>query len=117
MNNSNATIQDLANNIDDLAVSVRSGFEQVDSRIDDLTIYVKSGFEQVDKRFEDVYSRLDSIDAKLIFIQKEVADIKERLIKLEERTIEDGNVFGSDILNLRNRVALLEKKIEQLSHH
>lgn len=109
MENKNITINDLSvivkNGFDELGNVIKVGFEQVDKR-----------FEQIDKRFEDVYSRLDSIDAKLIFIQKEIEDIKEGLDGLEKRTIEDSNVFGGDIIELKKRIGLLEKKVDGLSH-
>ena len=108
-NNKNLATQE---SLDDLATTVKFGFEQIDKRFEQID----SRFEQVDQRFEDIYSRLDSIDAKLAFIQKEIEDIKGRLTDLEKRTIEDSDVFGSYIVDLTKRIQILETKVEQMTH-
>lgn len=108
-NNKNLATQE---SLDDLASAVKFGFEQVDKRFEQ----VDKRFNDIDKKFEDVYGRLDSIDAKLSFIQKEIEDIKIRLTVLENRTKEDNDVLGSDIVSLAKRVKILENKIEQMSH-
>ena len=47
-------------------------------------------------------------------IENELKDIKERLIRLEKRTIEDADASAKDILELRHRVEILENKVNQL---
>jgi tetrahydromethanopterin S-methyltransferase subunit G len=89
--------------------------------IDDLAAMVKRGFDHQDKKFGDRFDRLekrfDSLENKVDNIALEVSQIKKRLDKVEEilsktnkRTIEDDNMLGKEIFDLKRRVKILEKK-------
>lgn len=78
----------------------------------------KQEFEEfktdVNKHFGRVEQRLENIESELRSINMELADIKSRLDHLEKRTKEDSDAHASDILELRQRVQMLERQVKQL---
>ena len=74
-------------NIEKLATAVKHGFDSVDKR-----------FEQVDKRFEKIETTLTHMNARMLTIERDVAEIRAHFVYREE--FED----------LMARVRLLEKK-------
>jgi len=95
---------------------------------DDLAIIIKKQFDRVDGRFEKIEknmvtktefsSGLSSLRSEMNFrfdkLDEEIADIKIRLGRLEKNLNEEVMAFGDDIINLRKRVAVLEKQIKVL---
>jgi len=65
--------------VDSRFVQVDSRFDQVDSRF----VQVDSRFDQVDSRFTSVESRFDQMDSRLTALQRDVAEVKERLARVE----------------------------------
>jgi len=65
--------------VDSRFVQVDSRFDQVDSRF----VQVDSRFNQVDSRFTSVESRFDQMDSRLTALQRDVAEVKERLARVE----------------------------------
>jgi len=65
--------------VDSRFVQVDSRFVQVDSRF----VQVDSRFDQVDSRFTSVESRFDQMDSRLTALQRDVAEVKERLARVE----------------------------------
>lgn len=68
----------------------------------------------VDKRFDRIEQRLDNIESELHSINVELADIKFRLDRLEKQVQEDSIAYVNDILELRQRVQMLEQQVKQL---
>ena len=65
--------------------------------------------------FKDkIEGRLDSIENRLIYLTREIADIKSDLKKLSERTLEDSDAHAKDILDLQRRVEKMEKEMTQM---
>ena len=65
--------------------------------------------------FKDkIEGRLDSIENRLIYLTREIADIKSDLKKLSERTLEDSDAHAKDILKLQRRVEKMEKEMTQM---
>ena len=65
--------------------------------------------------FKDkIEGRLDSIENRLIYLTREIADIKSDLKKLSERTLEDSDAHAKDILDLQHRVEKMEKEMTQM---
>ena len=62
--------------------------------------------------------KIDALDNKFTIelrsIHNDLGEIKMRLTKLEKRTIEDADAAAKDVLELRNRVDMLEKQVRQL---
>ena len=56
-----------------------SRFARMDSRFDDLD----SKFDAMDSRFDDMDSRFDDMDSRITALQHDVADVKERLARVE----------------------------------
>ena len=68
--------------IDDLD----SRFDAMDSRIDDLDSRfdaMDSRIDDLDSRFDDMDSRFDDMDSRITALQHDVADVKERLARVE----------------------------------
>ncbi|OGH74437.1 MAG: hypothetical protein A3G00_00710 [Candidatus Magasanikbacteria bacterium RIFCSPLOWO2_12_FULL_43_12] len=63
---------------------------------------------------EEVNGRFDNLESELRSIRIELIDINRRLDQLEKRTKEDSDAHASDILELRQRVQMLERQVGQL---
>ena len=94
-------------------------FRDKPATIDDVLEAIGNFSTNVDKQFQGVNVRLDGIDARLDSIEEkisrielELASIKDRLEKLEQRTKEDTDAFVGDILDLKTRVAAMEKQLQ-----
>ena len=88
-------------NIEKLATAVKHGFDSVDKRfeqVDKRIEQVGKRFEQVDKRFEKIETTLTHMNARMLTIERDVAEIRAHFVYREE--FED----------LMARVRLLEKK-------
>lgn len=86
--------------IDDLAVLVQQGFEEVNGKIDDLSVSVDKRFEQVDKRFEQVDNRFGNVEAHLAMLSRDVGEIRHNFVYRHE---------FDDVLA---RVALIERNLK-----
>ena len=68
--------------------------------------------------FRILEKRIDALDNKLTIelraIHNDLDEIKVRLTKLEKRTLEDADAAAKDVLELRNRVEMLEKQVRKL---
>ena len=62
----------------------------------------------------EVNGRFDTLESELRSIRIELTDIKSRLDQLEKRTKEDSDAHASDVLELRQRVQILERQVKQL---
>jgi len=83
--------------IEKLAISMASGFEQVDKR-----------FEQVDKHFEQVDKRFDLLEGEIKALRDETKSIRREL----ERIPDDIDVTYSGTLNdLLERVSVIERTL------
>lgn len=82
-------------------------FEQIDKRFEQID----KRFEQIDKRFEKIEKRLDAAEYRLSVIEKDIADIKDRLKRLDRRTDEDDMALFSDIEKTNKKLSTLEKRV------
>ena len=79
--------------VDSRFVTMDSRFARMDSRIDDLDSRfdamdskfdaMDSRFDAMDSRFDDMDSRFDDMDSRVTALQHDVADVKERLARVE----------------------------------
>ena len=71
----------------------------------------KDDIKNLDQKIDHVYSSLSS---QIHSVEIELEDIKKRLDRLEKRTIEDADAAAKDILELRKRVEILERRVGDL---
>lgn len=101
--------------MDDFAAMIAREFSGMQNSMD-------KRFEQVDKRFDllEHQNAADhaSIRAKMKSgferIEREIAEVKDQLNRLDRRTDQDDNALFSDINKLRIKVARLEKEVKFL---
>ncbi|MBI4992803.1 MAG: hypothetical protein HZC26_01525 [Candidatus Magasanikbacteria bacterium] len=102
--------------LQEILETVNSTFETVNFIKDNAV--TKDEFEEfkgeVNKKFDEVNGRFDTLESELRSICIELKDIKFRLAQLEKRTKEDSDAHASDILELRQRVQMLERQVKQL---
>jgi len=81
-----ASVDSRFDQVDSRFDQVDSRFDQVDFRfvqVDSRFVQVDSRFNQVDSRFTSVESRFDQMDSRLTALQRDVAEVKERLARVE----------------------------------
>lgn len=88
------TNQDLAKSINDLAISVKKGFDGVDKR-----------FRQVDKRFDGVDSRFDRVENRLKALEQGQEEIKLSLTNV---------AYRFELEELARSIKLLTKRVNKL---
>ena len=71
-------------------------------QLDDLAVMVKDGFDQVDKRFDQVDKRFNHLEKVVDTLEKGQEEIKLRL---------DNVAYCFELVELQKRVEILEKKI------
>ena len=78
-------------------------------------MFTKSDGEMLEKRIDEKINHIHlELSGQIRMIEIELKDIKERLIRLENRTIEDADAAAHDILELRKRVEALERQVQEL---
>lgn len=98
-----ATIEDVAQRIDELAVVTSKGFDHVEERfeaIDKRFEAIDRRFEAIDRRFVEIERRLDKIWLEVGTARRDIYDIKTEMIRREE------------FEQLIARVEFLEKKLK-----
>ncbi|MDD2758537.1 MAG: hypothetical protein PHD72_04180 [Patescibacteria group bacterium] len=114
MSNGETTINDVLEAINDFAEKTEDRFNKMDDRFNKMD----GRFNKVDDRFILLEQKVDQNHLELLgyirMIETELKDIKERLTRLEKRTIEDADAAAKDVLELRHRVEVLEEKVRQL---
>ena len=91
--------------IDDLAVMVKNGFDDIGNRMADRNSVdqrfdsVDQRFDSVDQRFGVVSKKLEHIDARLAYMERDVAEIRKHFVYRDE--------FEDALARLR----LVEKKL------
>lgn len=74
-------------------------FDGIESRFGVL----ENRFDGLESRFGGMEKKFDRLEEKMengfIFVNKELADIKERISKLEKRTIEDSDAQAEEIIS------------------
>ena len=89
--------------IEELALMIAKGFEGVHKQfelIDKRFQEIDKNFEAIDKRFDIIESRLDHMDARLAMLERDVAEIRQRL-SMRDEVFED----------LLMRVQVIEKQL------
>ena len=71
-------------------------------QLDDLAVMVKDGFDQVDKRFDQVDKQFNHLEKVVDTLEKGQEEIKLRL---------DNVAYCFELVELQKRVEILEKKI------
>ncbi|MBU2265792.1 MAG: hypothetical protein KJ977_02010 [Candidatus Omnitrophica bacterium] len=91
---------------ENLAVMVKKGFDETNNSIGDLRDEMEERFEQVDKRFEQVDKRFEQVDrhfvnvnARLDTIERDIAEIRRHF------------VYRDEFEDLMGRVKYLEQKL------
>jgi len=91
--------------------------------VNDFSVKVDERFNKVDERFEHLEQKVDFLDQKtdqnhlellgyIRMIEAELADIKERLTRVEKRTLEDADASAGDYLKLQKRLEVAEEEIK-----
>jgi len=75
-----ATMADVVQQIDELAVMTSKGFDRVEERFEGID----RRFEAIDKRFVEIERRLDKIWLEVGTMRRDVYDIKKEMIQREE---------------------------------
>lgn len=75
---------------------------------------VEGRISGVENRLTGVENRLDSLEQSFARFEVELKDVKEALRRLEKMVKEDTDALAGEVDNLRARVAVLEKKFNQL---
>ena len=106
---------------DDLAIIIKKQFDRVDGRFEKIgkNMVTKTEFSSgLSSLRSEMNSDISSLRSEMNFrfdkLDEEIADIKIRLGRLEKNLNEEVMAFGDDIINLRKRVAVLEKQIKVL---
>jgi len=80
--------------LDDLALMIKKGFDEVDNRFKEMRIYVDIRFAAIERRFDAIEKRLDILEAKFDAFEARhealekvvIKDHAPRLIRLERKT-------------------------------
>lgn len=75
-----ATMADVVQQIDELAVITSKGFDRVEERFEGID----RRFEAIDRRFVEIELRLDKIWLEVGTMRRDVYDIKKEMIQREE---------------------------------
>jgi len=78
-------------------------------QLDDLAVMVKDGFDQVDKRFDQVDKRFDQVDKQFNHLEKVVDTLEKGQEEIKLRL--DNVAYCFELVELQKRVEILEKKI------
>ena len=97
-----ATLEDINYSIENLAVAVKVGFDEVDKRFNE----VDKRFDEVDKRFEKTDQQLFEIDSKAERIDHRLKEVEKALAPL----VFSYGIFQKEIKNLNFRIEKLERK-------
>lgn len=90
--------------------------------IDELAVMVSNGFEQIEREFKaefaavrsELKSETSSIRADIRRLQEDMNEIKARLERLEKRTMEDDDALAKEVVVLRRRVDSLETELKKM---
>lgn len=63
------------------------GINEVNKSIEELAVAVKKGFDEVDNRFEKVDERFDSVESKLTVVQNKLDQALYHDLEIHERWI------------------------------
>ena len=67
----------------DLRAEMHAGFRAITGSMDSRFDSVNSKFDRMDSRLDQMDSRLDQMDSRLTAVQHDVAEVKERLARVE----------------------------------
>ncbi|PIS07242.1 hypothetical protein COZ61_02325 [Candidatus Berkelbacteria bacterium CG_4_8_14_3_um_filter_33_6] len=96
--------------VESLAVMVNKTFNTMEKRFN----HIDKRFNHIDKRFDKIEHRLGNIESDIRQIKSDINNINERLTRLEKRTLEDDDVLSHEVIDLRNRLTILEKQVKQM---
>ena len=97
--------------------------KNTDKKIEDLARLTARGFDEVNDKFNKVNSKFDEVDKKIgsevgslcsemhlgfSKVYSEINDVKEKVDRINQRTLDDENVLAGDIVDLQKRVKKLE---------
>lgn len=90
--------------IDELAVMMQKEFSSLHEEIQGVRVEFKAELKR----------EIGSVRADIRRLQEDITDIRNRLERLEKRTMEDDNALAKEVVDLRRRVNILEKEILRL---
>jgi len=100
---------------DDLKRDLSDLEQRFDGKLGDMEKRFDGKLGDMEKRFD---GKLDLLRNDLITeirsVRQEVELLRRDVERLEKRITEDSNAFASDIVELKERVLWLEKKVKQL---
>jgi len=98
---------------ENLAVMVKKGFDETNNSIGDLRDEMEERFEQVDKRFEQVDKRFEQVDKRFEQVDRHFVNVNARLDTIERDIAEIRRhfVYRDEFEDLMGRVKYLEQKL------
>lgn len=85
--------------------------KQTKKEFENLVEIIKENFDAMEGKFDRLEEKMEN---GFLFVNKELADIKERISKLEKRTIEDSDAQVEEIMKLKKRIDWLEKQFKRI---
>ena len=108
--------------LDDLAMMVQGGFDEVYERMatkddlkqmvtkEDAKNFATKGDLELLATKQDLQGLRSEMNTKFGAIQEDVAEIKTELAQISKRTKEDTDAYGVDIVQMKGRIVVLERK-------
>ncbi|NOY35563.1 MAG: hypothetical protein GXP44_01420 [bacterium] len=119
--------------INELAIMVANGFENITNTMNRRFEQVDKRFEQIDQRFEQVDQRFEQMNTRFDILEERVEngfaglweeirkiwtkldDIEEKIERVSQMAKEDIDAMaGGDVIDLRQRVEFLETRVKEL---
>lgn len=90
--------------------NLENKFDNLENKFNNL----ENKFDILENKFDNLENKVDGlelkVDAGFRMVSEELGGVNQRLEKLERRTLEDSTAATIDILNLQQRVGVLERK-------
>jgi len=70
--------------------------------------------DEVNEALEPIKKDISDIKSELLSIKLKLDELEERLKRLEESSYEDRQVYGKDIIEMKDKIAKLEQQVRDL---
>jgi predicted nuclease with TOPRIM domain len=108
---------DKVDNLENKFDNLENKFDNLENKFDNLENKfnnLENKFDILENKFDNLENKVDGlelkVDAGFRMVSEELGGVNQRLEKLERRTLEDSTAATIDILNLQQRVGVLERK-------
>jgi len=110
--NKSLTIEDLARYTEEVLLPAMG--DMMDQKLELNLAPIKKDIVEIKQDIVEMKQNIVEMKQELSAIRHELDAINRRLDKLDQRTKEDSDAYGSDILDLRTRVKRLEMEVTAL---